>query len=63
MLFTVTTVIFNNRQFYKEYLMIAITDIVTNSNMQQAKNSYCKEQLMLYQVLYSTECKIYVIIT
>ena len=45
MLFTVTTVIFNNRQFYKEYLMIAITDIATNSNMQQriatVKSSLC----------------------
>ena len=42
MLFAVTAVIFNNRQFYKKYLMKVITDIVTNSKYA-AKNSYWKE--------------------
>ena len=31
----VTILILNNRQFYKEYYMKVIADIVTNSNMQQ----------------------------
>ena len=34
-LFTVATVILNNIQFYKEYLMKIIADIVGKSNMQQ----------------------------
>ena len=50
-LFTVTILILNKRQFYKEYLIKVIADIVANSNVQEriatGKSSLCSTKFQI----------------